>query len=50
MTPGSALAAMRLQETKVCPVCGNSFTGLRTRKTCSNRCKQVVKNRKKKAP
>lgn len=27
----------------VCPVCGKSFTGLKTARYCSNRCRQAAK-------
>jgi hypothetical protein len=33
-----ALAARRRIETKVCPICGQTFTGIAKKRYCSGRC------------
>ncbi len=48
LTPGAALAAQRRQVPHICPVCGTTFVAILIAKTCSNRCKQVLKRQRAK--
>ncbi len=48
-SPGAQLAALRKQAVKVCPECGNTFTGYVSAEVCSSRCR-VRKHRKKQKP
>ncbi len=46
--PGAELAALREIERKECAVCGTVIEGLKSKKYCSESCKQKAKyNRKK---
>lgn len=42
-TPGAALGALRPKVPHACPVCGKTFTALKTARYCSNRCRQAAK-------
>ena len=45
-SPASALAAQRRRVSHTCPVCGKSFTALKTARYCSNACRQKAKYRR----
>lgn len=40
---GAALAAMRAIESKQCVVCGEEIKGLKSKKYCTEKCKQKAK-------
>ena len=46
MNPASELASQRQRIGHVCPVCGASFTALKTARYCSNPCRQKAKYRR----
>lgn len=46
---GRALAAQRRQVSHTCPVCGQTFTALKTARFCSNRCRQAAKYQRQKS-
>lgn len=41
--PGAELAALRETERKQCAVCGTEIEGLKSKKYCSESCKQKAK-------
>lgn len=44
-----ALAAKRRQVERTCPVCGATYTGVKTKRFCSNRCAQHAAYLRRKA-
>ena len=42
--PGAALAALRGTHWHQCQSCGKRFSGIKTAKFCSNRCRQKAKH------
>jgi predicted nucleic acid-binding Zn ribbon protein len=48
INPGAQLAALRAVERKACAECGEPIVGLKTKKFCSEACKQRAKYRRKK--
>jgi len=46
MNPASELAAQRRRVSHTCPVCGATFTAIKTARYCSNACRQKAKYRR----
>jgi len=41
-TPGAALAALRRQVEKSCAHCGDTFSGIKTARFCSEKCRYAA--------
>jgi predicted nucleic acid-binding Zn ribbon protein len=48
-SPGAALAAQRRRIPHTCPVCGKTFTAIRTARYCSESCQQKAKRTRAKS-
>lgn len=46
--PGAELAALREIERKQCAICGTEIEGLKSKKYCTERCKQKAKYERQK--